>query len=73
MQLALQVVLRCWVMKMPSSVTVRAQRDEILFDIIPQSAPGAKVVDLKILRCAAVPAAPPIAPEHLGPRFPKGS
>ena len=64
-QLALQVVLWCSVMKMSRSVTVRAQRDEILFGVIPQAAARAEVVDLKILRCAAILAAPPIAREHL--------
>ena len=52
-------------MKMSGSVTARAERNEILFDIVSQPAARAEVVDLKILRCAAVLAAPPIAREHL--------
>jgi precorrin-6x reductase len=49
---------------MSGSVTIRAQCDEILFRIIPQPAARANVVDLKIVRPAAVLAAPPIAREH---------
>jgi hypothetical protein len=49
---------------MSGFVTPRAQCDEILFDIIPKSAARAEVVDLKILCCAAVLAAPSIAREH---------
>jgi hypothetical protein len=52
-------------MKMSSSVTGRAERDEILFGIIPQPAAGVEVVDLKISRYSAFLAAPPIAREHL--------
>jgi len=52
-------------MKMPGSVTACAQRDEIFFGIVSQPAAGAEVVNLKILRCAAVLAAPPVAREHL--------
>jgi len=60
-----RLVLRCLAMKMPGSVTARAECNEILFGVIPQSATRAEVVDLKILCCAAVLAAPPIAREHL--------
>ena len=45
-------------------MTVRAERNEILFGVIPQPAAWTEVVDLKILRRAAVLAAPPIAREH---------
>jgi hypothetical protein len=45
-------------------VTARTERDEILFGVIPQAATRAEVVDLKILRCAAVLAATPAAREH---------
>jgi hypothetical protein len=51
-------------MKMSGSMTARAQRNEILFDIIPQPAARAEMVDLKILYCAAVLAAPAIACEY---------
>jgi hypothetical protein len=51
-------------MKMSHSVTTRAERNEILFHVIPQPAARADVVDLKSLRCAAILAAPPIAREH---------
>ena len=51
-------------MKMPSSVTARAERDEILLGVIPQSAARAEVVNLKILCYSAILAAPPIAREH---------
>jgi hypothetical protein len=50
---------------MPSSVTARAERDEIFFDIVSQSTARAEVMDLKILRSAAVLAVPPVACEHL--------
>ena len=49
---------------MSGSVTARAQRDEIFLNIVSQPAPRAEVVDLKILRCAAILAPPPIAREH---------
>ena len=39
-------------MEMPSSVTARAERNEILFNIISQPAAGAEVVDLKPARTA---------------------
>ena len=45
-------------------MTARAERDEILLGVIPQSAARAEVVNLKILWCAAVLAAPPIAREN---------
>jgi len=51
-------------MKMSRPVTVRAERDEILFGIISQLAARKEVVDLKILRYAAFLAAPPIAREY---------
>jgi hypothetical protein len=51
---------------MSSSVTSRAERDEILFGIIPQPAPEADVVDLNILCCVAAVAWPLIALERLG-------
>jgi len=54
----------CLAITMSGSVTPRAQRNEILFHIIPQPAARAEVVDLKILCRAAVLAAPPIAREH---------
>lgn len=46
-------------------MTVHAQHNEILFGVVSQPAARAKVVDLKILRHAAVLAAPPIVREHL--------
>ena len=46
-------------------MTARAERNEILFGIIPQPAARAEVVDLKILRRAAILAATPFAREHL--------
>ncbi len=46
-------------------MTVRAQRNQILFGVIPQSTARAEVMDLKILCGAAVLAAPSIAREHL--------
>jgi len=52
-------------MNMSGPVTARAERNEILFGIVSQPAARAKVVDLEVLRCAAVLAAPPIAREHL--------
>jgi len=52
-------------MTMSRSVTIRAQGDEILFRIISQPAARAEVVNLKILRRAAILAAPSIAREHL--------
>jgi len=42
-----------------------AQRDEILLNIASQPTARADVVDLKILRYAAVLTAPPVAREHL--------
>jgi hypothetical protein len=56
-------------MEMSSSVTARAERDEIFFGVIPQAATRAEVVDLKILRYAAVLAAPRVACEHLAGRL----
>jgi hypothetical protein len=50
---------------MSGSMAHRAQRDQILFNIVSQPAARANVVDLKILRCPAVLAAPSIAREHL--------
>ena len=50
---------------MSGSVTARAESNGILFDIISQPAAPAEVADLKILRCAAVLAVPPVAREHL--------
>ena len=52
-------------MEMSSSVTVRAQRNQILFGIIPQPAARAEVVDLKISRYAAV-----LATAHIVREFP---
>jgi hypothetical protein len=46
-------------------VTVRAERNEILFGIVSQPAAWAEVMDLKILCRAAILAAPTIAREHL--------
>ena len=46
-------------------MTARAERNEILFGIIPQPAARAEVMDLKILRRAAVLAAPRVACENL--------
>ncbi|MGA8073044.1 MAG: hypothetical protein WB995_06170, partial [Candidatus Acidiferrales bacterium] len=46
-------------------MTHGAQRDEILFNIVSQPTARADVVDLKILRYAAVLTAPTIALEHL--------
>jgi len=51
-------------MRMSSSVTAHAERNEILFDVVSQPAAGSEVVDLKISRLAAVLAAPAIAREH---------
>ena len=51
-------------MKMSGTVTVQAKRDEIFFGIIPELAARSDVVNLKIARCAAILAAPPIAREH---------
>jgi len=51
--------------KMLGSVTGCAEGNEILFGIIPQPAARAEVVDLKILCCATILAAPPVAREHL--------
>ena len=42
-----------------------AQRDEILLNVASQPAARAQVVYLKILRCATILAAPPVAREHL--------
>ena len=44
---------------MSGSVAARAERNEILFDIVSQSAARAEVVDLKTLCRAAILAAPP--------------
>ena len=46
-------------------MTHGAQRDEILLNIASQPAARAQVVYLKILRCATILAAPPVAREHL--------
>ena len=54
---------------MSGPMTHRAQRDEILFNIVSQSTARADVVDLKILRCPAILAAPSIAREHLAGEF----
>lgn len=50
-------------------VTVRAEREEILFGVVSQPAARLDVVHLKILRCAAILAAPSIAREHLAGEF----
>ena len=50
---------------MSGCMTHGAQRDEILFNIVSQPTARADVVDLKILRYAAVLTAPTIALEHL--------
>jgi hypothetical protein len=52
-------------MKMSGSVAGRAQRNEILFGVVSQPSARTDVVHLKIARCPAVLAAPPIAREHL--------
>ena len=52
-------------MEMFGSVATRAKRDEVFFGIISQLPARADVVDLKIARCAAVLAAPPVARQHL--------
>jgi len=44
----------CLAMKMPSSVTARAKRDQILFGIISQVAARAEAVRLEIVRRAAI-------------------
>jgi hypothetical protein len=54
-----------YVAKMSRSMTACAERNEVLFSIVSQPAARAEVVDLKILCCAAVLAAPSIAREHL--------
>jgi len=51
-------------MSMSGSVTACADGNQILFDIIPEAAARAKVVNLKILSRAAVLAAPSVACEH---------
>jgi hypothetical protein len=56
--------LLCLAMKMSGSVTAGAHRDEILLDIVSQSAVRTEVVDLKISRYSAILAAPPIAREY---------
>jgi hypothetical protein len=53
-------------------VTAGAERNEILFGVISQPAARAEVVDLKILRCAAVLAAPSVACEHRAGALPIG-
>jgi hypothetical protein len=47
------------------TVTTRAERNEILFGIVSLPASRANVVNLKIARCAAILATPPVAREHL--------
>ena len=59
-------------LKMSGFVTTRAERNEILFDIGSQSAVRAEVVDLKILRRAAILAAPSSAHEHRAGALPIG-
>lgn len=49
---------------MPRSMTARAERDEIPFSIVSQLASRVDVVDLKLLRCPAVLAAPPVARKY---------
>jgi len=51
-------------MKMCGLVTVREECNEILFDVFPQLAARADVMDLKILRCVTILAAPSIAREY---------
>ena len=51
-------------MKMSGSVTARAECNQVLFGIVSQLAARADVVDLEILRCTAILAAPSIAREY---------
>jgi hypothetical protein len=51
-------------MKMSLSVTARAERNKVFFGMVFQPAARANVVDLKIVRSAAVLAAPSVACEH---------
>ena len=51
-------------MIMSGSVTVRSESNEILFSVIPTRAARAEVMDLKVLRSAAILAAPLIPCEH---------
>jgi hypothetical protein len=46
-------------------MTARAERDQVIFGIISQSAVRTDLVDLEIARCAAILATPPIARGHL--------
>jgi hypothetical protein len=46
-------------------MTARAERDQVFFGIISQSAARKDVVDLEIARCAAILATPATAREHL--------
>ena len=55
---------------MSGSVTHGAQRDEIFLRIASRFAPRANVLDLKILRDAAVLASPPLALEHSATELP---
>jgi hypothetical protein len=52
-------------MKMSSSVTAGAERNEIFFGIVSQAAARTDVVHLKVLSSSAVLASPLVACEHL--------
>ena len=52
-------------MQMPISVAGGAERDEVLFGIGSQPAPGVDVMNLEVGRAAAVLAAPAIPLQHL--------
>ncbi len=52
-------------MKVTGSVTVRAERNEIFLGIVAQPAARADVMNLQILRSAAILASPSVAREHL--------
>ena len=60
-----------WIYRSPGAamdvtVAISAERNQIFVCIVTQPTPRANVVDLEMLRTAAILASPAIAPEHFG-------
>ena len=51
-------------------MTVYAKRYEIVFLVVPETASGTNMMDLKILRGTTMLAAPAVAVEYFLPQFP---
>jgi hypothetical protein len=54
---------------MDVTVAISAERNQIFVCVVAQPAPRANVVDLKMIRAAAVLASPAVTLQHFGAEF----